>query len=182
MLAPAALHVITVRRIMCNSDDLWCSLVIVSWHCSDIRKLVGRMSGWMQSVLYTIRPPFATCLWSTVRIVCLLMMTTVFSEPTTFFLSQSFVSPVKGHGQMMSCWQTTNGLLWGNNKGPVMFGGGVAFSSSPYLSLGLMQEPLVRTDLFLSGAYEWFKRTCCIHQFSCILSLLTEFPSGPDLS
>lgn len=33
------------------------------------------------------------------------------------------------------------------------------------VALGLMQEPLVRADLFLSGTYEPFKGICSIHQF-----------------
>ena len=49
-------------------------------------------------------------------------------------------------------------------------------------SLGLMQEPLVPTDLFLSGEYKWFQRTCGIHQLSCIVNSLSHMNTVSEWS
>ena len=42
--------------------------------------------------------------------------------------------------------------------------------SHQLLSMSLMQQPFIRTDLFLNRAYEWFKRTCVFTNFFRILS------------
>ena len=77
---------------------------------------------------------------------------------STMFQSKMLNVKIRNYMMLFSCfpenWQLIPFIAKNTNTGP-------------------HSRTTLRTDLFLNRAYEWFKRTCRIHQFFRILSFLS---------